>query len=82
MEVHEKMSEHSESKEDKFRRLAGMRVNNALQKIRIIGNLAGSGYAYAPEQIEKIIVALNAAIAEVEAKFQKKIEKNKETFEL
>ena len=72
----------SESKEDKFRRLAGMRVNNALQKIRIIGNLAGPGYSYTPEQIEKIIVALNGAIAEVEEKFQKKIEKIKDGFEL
>jgi len=76
------MSESSESKEDKFRRLAGMRVNNALQKIRIIGNLAGPGYSYTPEQIEKIIAALNGAIAEVEAKFQKKIEKDKDKFAL
>ena len=82
MEVHEEMSESSESKEDKFRRLAGMRVNNALQKIRIIGNLASSGYSYTPEQIEKIIVALKGAIEEVEAKFQKKIEKDKDKFEL
>ncbi len=76
------MSEQSESKEDKFRRLAGMRVNNALQKIRLIGNLAGSGYSYTPEQIEKIIVALKGAIAEVEAKFQKKTEKSKDKFAL
>lgn len=72
----------NESKESKFKRLAEKRVNVALQKIGLIGNLANPNYAYNPEQVEKIIVALSAAIAEVEEKFQKVLDRNREKFEL
>ena len=60
-----------ESKSDKFKRLAEPRVDNTLKKIKILGNLAGSGYEYNPEQVEKILTSLKAAIGEVEQKFQK-----------
>ena len=70
-----------ETKEQKFKRLAEARVNNALQKIRLIGNLASPVYSYTPEEIEKIIVALNAGIAEVEEKFQKVLDKQSDKFE-
>tara|TARA_B100000315_G_C14498285_1_gene551091 strand:+ start:800 stop:1042 length:243 start_codon:yes stop_codon:yes gene_type:complete len=69
-----------ETKEQKFKRLAEARVNNALQKIRLIGNLASPVYSYTPEDIEKIIVALNAGIAEVEEKFQKVLDKHTDKF--
>lgn len=69
--------QQDESKEDKFRRLAERRVNSALDKIRLIGNLASPQYAYTPEQIEKIIVSLQAAIAEMEEKFQKVLDRKK-----
>ena len=61
----------AETKEDKFKRLAEVRVNKALDKIRLIGNLASPQYAFGPEQIEKIVTALQAAVADVEEKFQK-----------
>ena len=70
-----------ETKEQKFKRLAEPRVNNALQKIKLIGNLASPAYSYTPEQIEKIIVALNAGIAEVEEKFQKGLDKQADNFQ-
>ena len=71
----------SESKEARFKRLAEKRVNVALQKISLIGNLASPNYSYTPEQVEKIIVALTASIAEVEEKFQKVLDRNRKKFE-
>lgn len=71
-----------ESREDKFKRLAEKRVNVALDKIRIIGNLASPQYSFAPEQIEKIIMVLQSAITEIEGKFQKPLQKNMKKFEL
>ncbi|MFH0985555.1 MAG: hypothetical protein V1882_08470 [Candidatus Omnitrophota bacterium] len=72
----------SETKEDKFKRLAGKRVNVALDKIRIIGNLASPQYAFNSEQIESIMTALKAAIAEIEVKFQKPLQKSIKKFEI
>ncbi len=64
-----------ESKADKFKRLSEPRVESTLKKIKIIGNLAGSGYEYTAEQVEKILGALKAAVDEVEKKFQKGLNK-------
>ena len=71
-----------ESREEKFKRLAGKRVNVALDKIRIVGNLASPQYVFNPEQIERIITALQSAVADVEEKFQKPLQKNMKKFEL
>ena len=60
-----------ESKEQKFARLAGKRTQAALTKIRLISNLASSGYSYTDEQSGKIIAVLREAVNAVEAKFQK-----------
>ena len=65
-----------ESKSDKFKRLASKRVVNAISKIELITNLAGSGYEYTPEQVEKILGALQGSVDKVKAAFSKqKIEK-------
>ncbi len=71
-----------ESREDKFKRLAEKRVNVALDKIRLIGNLASPQYAFTPEQIERIITALQSAVTDVEEKFQKPLQRNMKKFEL
>ena len=47
----------TESKHDKFKRLATPRVTNAIKKIELIGNLSSSGYEYTPEEVEKIFNA-------------------------
>lgn len=60
-----------ESKADRFKRLAEPRVGNAVKKVEIIGNLAGSNYEFTAEQVEKILTTLKAAVEEVEKKFQK-----------
>lgn len=71
-----------ESKEERFKRLAEPRVNRALDKIRIIGNLATSQYAVTPEQAKKIIMALQGAVNEVEQNFRKRLGMKKSRFEL
>ena len=72
----------AESREDRFKRLAEKRVNIALDKLRLIGNLASAQYAFTPEQIEKIITVLQSAVTEVEEKFQKPLQKKMKKFEL
>ncbi len=62
-----------ESKADRFKRLSEPRVNNAVKKIEIIGNLAGSSYEFTAAEVEKILTILKSAVGEVEAKFQKVI---------
>ncbi|MBI4341245.1 MAG: hypothetical protein HY598_03065 [Candidatus Omnitrophica bacterium] len=60
-----------ETKEQKFQRLATKRTQAALQKIRLLSNLAGSSYAYTPEQAAKIIGSLRAAVDAVEARLNR-----------
>lgn len=62
----------TENKHDKFKRLATQRVPNAIKKIELIGNLAGVGYESTPEEVNKIILALQQAVDGVKEKFSKK----------
>lgn len=65
-----------ESKSDKFKRLASKRVVNAISKIELITNLASSSYEYTPEEVTKILTALQSSVDKVKAAFSKqKIEK-------
>ena len=53
----------SESKRDKFIRLAETRTNKALEMIRLIGNLANKGvYDYSDKDVEKIFKALETEL--------------------
>ena len=56
-------------KADKFRELASKRVNAAVAKIRLLGNLSGSGYSSSKEQHDKIVNALQEAVDSVYTKF-------------
>ncbi len=60
----------NETKADKFRRVAKIRVPKALSSIRVIGNLSGSGYEYTSEQADKIAYALRSAIESTIDKLQ------------
>lgn len=71
MEENEVKDVAGESKSDKFKRLASKRVVNAISKIELITNLAGSGYEYTPEQVEKILNALQGSVDKVKAAFSK-----------
>lgn len=57
-----------ESKNDKFLRIALMRMPKVLKSISLVGNLAGSSYESTPEQKEKIVTALKSAVNEVATK--------------
>ena len=61
----------AESKGDKFVRLGTKRVQTALSKIGLIGNLASSSYQYTDEQAERIVAQLRKSVDEVEAKFKR-----------
>lgn len=77
----EEKSAAGESKSDKFKRLASKRVVNAISKIELITNLAGPSYEYTPEEVTKILAALQGSVDKVKAAFSKqKIEKTE--FEL
>ncbi len=65
-----------ESKSDKFKRLASKRVVNAIQKIELITNLAASSYESTPEEVTKILAALQCSVDKVKAAFSsQKVEK-------
>lgn len=72
----------NETKEDRFKRLAEQRVAATLDKIRLIGNLATSQYSYSADQVAKIFAALKGALADVEDKFQRTLERKKDKFHL
>ena len=59
-----------ETKEEKFIRLAEVRVGKALNAIQRLGNLSNkSAYHYTDGQIEQIFGTLETEIARVKAKF-------------
>jgi hypothetical protein len=62
----------SETARDKFLRLAPARMEAALKKISLVGNLGGSGYECAPGEVKQMIEALDTAVKEVESKFSNK----------
>ena len=72
----------NETKEARFNRLAEQRVATTLDKIRLIGNLATSQYSYNGDQVAKIFAALKGAIADVEDKFQRTLERKRDKFHL
>ena len=76
MADHEEKDVVGESKSDRFRRLASKRVVNAISKIELIANLAAPSYEYTPEEVNKILTALQGSVDKVKAAFSKqKIEK-------
>lgn len=62
----------SETPRDKFLRLAPARMEAALKKISLVGNLGGAGYDYQPGEVKQMLEALKAAVEEVETKFGNK----------
>lgn len=71
----------NESKNERFKRLVVDRVNKAVKAIDRVGNCAGSAYDYTPEEAEAVMTALESAVANVKAKYNK-IKDVKELFTL
>lgn len=62
----------AETPRDKFLRLAPARMETALKKISLIGNLGVGGYECQPSEVKQMIEALRAAVDEAESKFGNK----------
>ena len=59
-----------ETPEERFKRIAEVRTNAVLDRLRILGNLSNRQmYSYSEEDIDKIFSAINKQIKEVRAKF-------------
>ena len=57
----------------KFEGLAEKRMNTALNKISLIGNLSHTGnYEYTDAHVTQIVRSLKAAVREVESRFSNK----------
>jgi len=65
-----KMVNNNETPEERFKRIATVRTNAVLNRLRILGNLSNRQmYGYSEEDINKIFSAINKQIREVRAKF-------------
>jgi len=63
-------TKNTEAPEARFKRIAELRTNAVLEKIRILGNLSNRQmYGYSEEDINKIFSAINKQIKEVRLKF-------------
>ncbi len=61
------------NKSEKFKELARSRVNRAINMIRLIANLGNKAhYDYTPEQVRKIVNALQSEVSNVKIKFNSK----------
>lgn len=64
------MVKSNETPDERFKRLATLRTNAALKKIKILGNCANRQvYKYTEKEIEKIFSAIERQVKEVRAKF-------------
>lgn len=66
-----------ETKDAKFKRLGGIRLNKALKTIGLIGNLSGPGYSYTQEQVEVMRTHLTEAVKNTLAKFTPRTKEEK-----
>lgn len=72
-----------ENDRSKFVDLAEKRVRRALKDLKLIGNLSNrSNYSYTNEDVKKIVRALQNAVNEVKARFERKGEEEEIEFKL
>lgn len=63
----------AEAKKDKFKRLATKRVNNLINAMRLVSNLANkSNYEYTEHEVNKIFNAISNSFDELKVKFKNK----------
>jgi len=75
------MTKFNETPEQRFKRLASLRTNQVLDKLRILGNCSNQQvYKYTKEDIDKIFSAIEKKVKEVKAKFNQ--HEKKEQFKL
>lgn len=60
----------SESRQDRFKRLAIQRTNAVLEKLRLLGNLSNrANYDYSDEEIKKVFRAVEEQLKAIKIKF-------------
>ncbi len=65
----------NETPEKRFKRIAAVRTNAVLDKLRILSNLSNRQmYSYSEEDINKIFSVINKQLREVRAKFNSRKE--------
>jgi hypothetical protein len=70
-------AKRSESKRDRFKRLAEARTKTVLAKLKVLGNCASrSTYEYTAEDVKKIFRAIRERVGEIEARFSESSEKD------
>ena len=73
----------SETKNEKFKRLAETRVQAAIKKMSLITNLADPyNYDYSKEEAHKIINAIKSELDEIRQAFERGLKKEKSEFKL
>ena len=66
-------------KEERFKKIASRRVQEILDKMRLLGNCANRGnYYYTDEQVRKIFTAIDDEWKKVKSEFNKGKHKGKE----
>jgi hypothetical protein len=65
-------ADKNETPRERFLRLAPPRVDAAVKKISLLGNLSRSGYDYEAQEVKQMIAALEQAVADVKQKFARK----------
>ena len=69
------MNNNNETPEERFKRIATVRTNAVLDRLRILGNLSNRQmYSYSEEDINRIFSAINKQLREVRAKFNSRKE--------
>lgn len=63
-------SRKSETKRDRFKRLAEARTKTILSKLKVLGNCASrASYDYTNEDVRKIFKAIKERVSEIESRF-------------
>ncbi len=61
---------NKESRHDRFKRVAAKRVNDILEKIRILGNCSNkSSYEFTEEEVSKIFSEIDKQLKVIKVKF-------------
>jgi hypothetical protein len=67
---------NNETPEERFKRIATLRTNAILDKLRVLGKLSDKHrYSYSEEDINKIFRVINKQVKEIRAKFNSQKEK-------
>lgn len=70
-----------ETRQQRFKRIAGARTNKILDMLKLLGNCSNTGnYEYSDNDVKKIFNAIESEVKASKAKFIKSTKKNK--FEL